>query len=101
MSPGKRDDFFRALAEAMPAPKSELDHSSAYELLVAVILSAQATDRGVNIATRKLFPVANTPRKMVKLGEEGLTEYIKTIGLFRGKARNVIAMSRQIGRAHV
>ena len=100
MSPGKRDDFFRALAEAMPAPKSELDHSSAYELLVAVILSAQATDRGVNIATRKLFPVANTPRKMVKLGEEGLTEYIKTIGLFRGKARNVIAMSRLLIDAH-
>ncbi len=100
MSPRKREEFFHALAEAMPAPKSELEHSSSYELLVAVILSAQATDKGVNIATRRLFPVANTPQKMVKLGDEGLTEYIKTIGLFRGKARNVIAMSRLLIDEH-
>src|SRR5439155_16126606 len=77
-----------------PSPKSELEHSTPYELLVAVILSAQATDKSVNVATKKLFPVANTPQKMVALGEEKLCEYIKTIGLYRGKARNVIAMSR-------
>ena len=94
MSPKKREEFFAALASAMPDPKSELEHSSAYELLVAVILSAQATDKGVNVATRRLFPVANTPQKMVKLGEAGLTGYIKTIGLYRGKAKNVIAMSQ-------
>ncbi len=100
MSPKNREAFFRALAEAMPDPKSELEHRSAYELLIAVILSAQATDKGVNIATRKLFPVANTPQKMVKLGEEGLTEYVKTIGLYRGKAKNVIATSRILVEEH-
>jgi endonuclease-3 len=100
MSPAKREAFFRALAEAMPSPKSELEHSTPYELLVAVILSAQATDKSVNLATRKLFPVANTPQKMVKLGEEGLTAYIKTIGLYRGKAKNVIAMSRILAEEH-
>ena len=94
MSPKNREAFFRALAEAIPDPKSELEHRTAYELLVAVILSAQATDKSVNVATRTLFPVANTPQKMAKLGEEGLTEYIKTIGLFRGKAKNVVAMSK-------
>src|SRR5213079_977058 len=78
----------------MPSPKSELEHSTPYELIVAVILSAQATDKGVNVATRKLFPVANTPQKMVALGEEKLRDYIKTIGLYRGKAKNVIAMSK-------
>src|SRR5690242_7117621 len=93
MSPKNREAFFKALAEAMPSPKSELEHSSPYELLVAVILSAQATDKSVNVATRKLFPIANSPPKMVKLGEERLTEYIKTIGLFRGKAKNLVAMS--------
>jgi len=100
MSPKNREAFFAALAAAMPDPRSELDHSSPYELLVAVILSAQATDKGVNVATRKLFPVANTPQKMVKLGEEGLTEYIKTIGLFRGKAKNVIATSKILVEEH-
>jgi len=100
MSPKNREAFFKALAEAMPSPRSELEHASPYELLVAVILSAQATDRGVNIATRKLFPVANTPQKMVKLGESGLTEYIKTIGLFRGKAKNVTAMSAILVEEH-
>jgi endonuclease-3 len=100
MSPAKREAFFRALAAAMPSPKSELEHSTPYELLVAVILSAQATDKSVNVATRKLFPVANTPQKMVKLGEEGLTGYIKTIGLYRGKAKNVIAMSRILVEEH-
>jgi endonuclease-3 len=100
MSPVKREAFFRALAEAMPSPKSELEHSTPYELLVAVILSAQATDKSVNLATRNLFPVANTPQEMVQLGEDGLTGYIKTIGLYRGKAKNVIAMSRILVEEH-
>ena len=100
MSPKNREAFFKALAEAMPSPKSELEHASPYELLVAVILSAQATDKSVNVATRKLFPVANSPPKMVKLGEERLTEYIKTIGLFRGKAKNVVTMSRILVEEH-
>ena len=65
MSPAKREEFFRLLAKAMPNPRSELEHSTPYELLVAVVLSAQATDKGVNIATRKLFPVANTPAKIL------------------------------------
>ena len=94
MSPKRREEFFAALARAMPDPKSELEHSTPYELLVAVILSAQATDRSVNVATKKLFPVANTPEKMAALGEERLSEYIKTIGLYRGKAKNVVAMSK-------
>jgi endonuclease-3 len=100
MSPAKREAFFRALAEAMPSPKSELEHSTPYELLVAVILSAQATDKSVNLATRNLFPVASTPQEMVQLGEDGLTGYIKTIGLYRGKAKNVIAMSRILVEEH-
>jgi endonuclease III len=100
MSPAKREAFFRALAEAMPSPKSELEHSTPYELLVAVILSAQATDKSVNLATRNLFPVASTPQEMVQLGEDGLTGYIKMIGLYRGKAKNVIAMSRILVEEH-
>ena len=100
MSPAKRHEFFRRLREAMPEPKSELEHGSPYELLVAVILSAQATDKGVNIATRKLFPVANTPARIAALGEEKLMEYIKTIGLFRNKAKNVVAMSRILVAQH-
>ena len=100
MSPGNREAFFQALAAAMPDPRSELDHATPYELLVAVILSAQATDKSVNVATKKLFPVARTPQKMVKLGEEGLIEYIKTIGLYRGKAKNVVAMSRILLEEH-
>jgi endonuclease-3 len=100
MSPDKRHEFFRRLREAMPEPRSELEHGSAFELLVAVILSAQATDKGVNGATRKLFPVANTPAKMAALGEENLMEYIKTIGLFRNKAKNVVAMSRILVEQH-
>ncbi|SRR5258706_5754331 len=100
MTPGKREEFFAALAKAMPSPRSELEHSTSYELIVAVILSAQATDKGVNVATKKLFPVANTPRAMVALGEEKLSDYIKTIGLYRGKAKNVIAMSKILIEKH-
>ena len=77
-----------------PEPKGELEHVNAFTLLVAVALSAQATDAGVNKATRKLFQIADTPQKMLDLGEEGLTEHIKTIGLFRQKAKNVMKLSR-------
>ncbi len=94
MSPAKREEFFRALAAAMPNPKSELEFTTPYELLVAVVLSAQATDKSVNLATRTLFPVANTPAKIAALGVEGLEKYVRTIGLYRGKAKNVVALSR-------
>ena len=94
MTPAKREEFFKRLAAAMPDPKSELEHRTPFELLVAVVLSAQATDKSVNLATAKLYPVANTPERIAALGAEGLEEYIRTIGLYRGKARNVIALSR-------
>ncbi|MGZ5596922.1 MAG: endonuclease III [Usitatibacter sp.] len=94
MSPAKREELFRRLAEAMPDPKSELEHATPFELLVAVVLSAQATDKSVNLATQRLFPVANTPEKIAALGVEGLEKYIRTIGLYRGKARNVVALSQ-------
>jgi endonuclease-3 len=94
MTPAKREALYRKLAAAIPEPKSELEHTTPYELLVAVVLSAQATDKGVNLATRKLFPVANTPAKIAALGVEGLEKYIRTIGLYRGKAKNVIALSK-------
>jgi endonuclease-3 len=94
MSPAKREEFFKRLAAAMPDPKSELEHTTPFELLVAVVLSAQATDKSVNLATANLYPVANTPEKIAALGVEGLESYIRTIGLYRGKARNVIALSR-------
>lgn len=87
-------EIFRRFHEAEPEPKGELEHVNAYTLLVAVALSAQATDAGVNKATRALFRIADTPEKMLALGEEGLTEHIKTIGLFRQKAKNVIRLSQ-------
>lgn len=87
-------EVFRRFHEAEPEPKGELDHVNAYTLVVAVALSAQATDAGVNKATRSLFQVADTPQKMLDLGEDGLIEHIKTIGLFRQKAKNVIKLSR-------
>lgn len=92
----KRDieEFYSRLAEADPAPKGELHYTSPYTLLVAVVLSAQATDVGVNKATGALFKVADTPEKMVKLGEAKLKNYIKTIGLFNTKAKNVIRLSK-------
>jgi endonuclease-3 len=83
-----------------PEPRTELAYQSSYELLVAVVLSAQATDKSVNLATAKLFPVANTPRKMVALGEAKVTGYIRTIGLFRTKAKNVVALSRLLLEQH-
>jgi endonuclease III len=94
------EEFFRRLQKANPEPKGELEHINPYTLLIAVVLSAQATDAGVNKATRSLFAVADTPDKMVALGEERLREYIKTIGLYRGKARNVIALSRRLIDEH-
>ncbi len=95
-----RTEIFSRLREHNPNPETELEYSSPYELLVAVALSAQATDVSVNKATRKLFPVANTPQQMVELGEEGLKQYIKTIGLFNSKAKNVVAMSRLLLERH-
>jgi endonuclease-3 len=93
-------EFFRRLAEDNPNPETELEYGNAFQLLVAVALSAQATDVGVNKATERLFKVADTPEKMLALGEDGLIEHIKTIGLFRNKARAVIAMSRQLLERH-
>ncbi len=87
-------EIFARLRAARPEPRGELEHVNAYTLLVAVALSAQATDAGVNRATRALFRIADTPQKMLELGEEGLIEHVKTIGLFRQKARNVIRLSR-------
>lgn len=86
--------FYATLAEALPEPRSELEYTSPYTLLVAVVLSAQATDKGVNKATRGLFAAADTPEKMVALGEEAVREHIKTIGLFNTKAKNVVALSK-------
>src|ERR1700712_1900754 len=88
------EDFFARLKKMMPAPQTELKSVNPYTLLVAVVLSAQATDKGVNKATEPLFKIVDTPAKMVALGEAKLTDYIKTIGLYRGKARNVIALSK-------
>jgi endonuclease III len=87
-------EIFRRFHAEQPEPQGELEHVNAFTLLVAVALSAQATDVGVNKATRALWPIADTPEKMLALGEEGLTEYIKTIGLYRQKAKNVIKLSR-------
>jgi endonuclease-3 len=100
MNPAKRVEFFRRLRTANPSPKSELDYRSPFELLVAVILSAQATDKSVNLATARLFPVANTAETIAAMGEEGLMAYIKTIGLFRMKAKNVVAMARILIAEH-
>ncbi|WP_213981598.1 endonuclease III [Sphingomonas sp. dw_22] len=93
-------EFFARLAEANPHPETELESVNDYTLLVAVVLSAQATDAGVNKATRRLFAEVDTPEKMVALGEEGLKQHIKTIGLFNTKARNVIALSEALIRDH-
>ncbi len=89
-------EIFRRFAEANPHPRGELEHLNPYTLLVAVVLSAQATDAGVNKATRPLFAIADTPEKMLALGEDKVREMIKTIGLFRTKAKNVIALSERL-----
>ncbi|GAB3681464.1 endonuclease III [Salinisphaera aquimarina] len=96
MNKTKRTEIFERLKAANPAPKTELEYGSSFELLIAVILSAQATDVGVNKATRKLYPVANTPQAILDLGEDGLKEYVKTIGLYNSKAANIIKTCRAL-----
>ena len=95
-TPAEVREAFSRFRKANPEPKGELEHLNPYTLLVAVVLSAQATDAGVNKATRALFQVADTPQKMLALGEEKVRDYIKTIGLYRNKARNVIALSEKL-----
>lgn len=100
MSPEHTDAFYAALSAAIPAPETELDWLNPYTLLVAVVLSAQATDVSVNIATRPLFAIADTPAAMVALGEERVRGFIKSIGLFNTKAKNVIALSERLLAEH-
>src|ERR1700739_2550115 len=95
-SKGEARDFYRRLAETRPIPQTELEFINPFTLLVAVVLSAQATDTGVNKATPALFAIVDTPQKMLELGEERLVEMIRTIGLFRTKARNLMALSRML-----
>jgi len=95
-----RQEFFRRLQAIDPHPTTELEYQSTFELLVAVILSAQATDVSVNLATRRLYKIANTPKAILDLGEEGLKDYIKTIGLFNSKAKNVIATCKILLEKH-
>ena len=100
MNKEKRIEILKRLHAANPHPTTELNFSSPFELLIAVILSAQATDKGVNKATDKLFPVANTPQAILALGVDGLKEYIKTIGLFNSKAENIIKTCRDLIEKH-
>ena len=100
MKPADIDEFFRRLAADNPAPKTELEYINPYTLLVAVVLSAQATDIGVNKATGPLFQIVQTPQQMVELGEEKLRQYIRTIGLFNTKAKNVIKLSEILVAEH-
>ena len=100
MNPQKRRAIFERFRAANPNPTSELVHTTPFELLVAVVLSAQATDKGVNKATEKLFRVANTPAAIAKLGEAGLIPYIQTIGLYRNKAKNVVKLAEILVRDH-
>ncbi len=100
MNAEKRRRIFAALARANPDPKTELEYGNPFQLLVAVLLSAQATDKSVNAATRKFFPFVKTPADLVALGEAQLAEYIKTIGLFRNKAKNAIAAAQQLIERH-
>ncbi len=100
MNKDKRTEIFTRFRKANPTPTTELEYNSTFELLIAVILSAQATDVGVNKATAKLYPVANTPEAVLALGVDGLKEYIKTIGLFNSKAENVIKTCRMLIELH-
>jgi endonuclease III len=100
MNADKRRQIYERLRAGNPKPTTELEYSTPFELLVAVILSAQATDKSVNAVTRKLFPVARSPRAIAELGVEGLSKYIRTIGLWKAKAKNVIATASAIADAH-
>ncbi|PWF25212.1 endonuclease III [Corticimicrobacter populi] len=100
MNAAKRLEMFQRLRAANPHPTTELEYDTPFQLLIAVILSAQATDKSVNLATRRFFPQYGTPQTLFDLGEEGLAEYIKTIGLYRTKARNVIATCRMLLDLH-
>ena len=100
MNPQKRHEIFRRLREANPNPRSELAYTNPFELLVSVVLSAQATDKSVNLATARLYPIANTPQALLALGQTRLENAIKTIGLYRTKAKNVIALCRELIDKH-
>ncbi|MGD7034191.1 endonuclease III [Methylotuvimicrobium buryatense] len=100
MNQTKRQAIFDRLAATIPEPTTELTYSSPFELLIAVVLSAQATDKSVNKATAQLFPIANTPESILNLGEAGLKEHIKTIGLFNSKAANIMQLCRQVLEKH-
>ncbi|HTP46721.1 MAG TPA: endonuclease III [Casimicrobiaceae bacterium] len=100
MNPAKRRAIYERLRARNPNPRSELDYATPFELLVAVVLSAQATDKSVNLATARLFPKANTPDAIRKLGERGLIPYIRTIGLYRTKARNIVALCHRLLDEH-
>jgi endonuclease-3 len=100
MNSHKRHEIFSRLREHIKQPRSELEYRSNFELLISVLLSAQATDISVNKATTKLYPVANTPQKMLTLGEDGVKQYIKTIGLFNSKAKNIIATCKILIEQH-
>src|SRR5262245_3049861 len=100
MNADKRREIYERLKAANPKPTTELEYSTPFELLVAVILSAQATDKSVNAVTRKLYPVARTPQAIANLGVEGLSKYIRTIGLWKAKAKNVVATASAIADKH-
>jgi endonuclease-3 len=100
MTPARRRAIYRRFQRANPAPTTELEHSSPFELLAAVMLSAHTTDKSVNAATRKLFPVANTPEAIAALGAEGLRPYLKSVGLYNSKSKNLAELSRQLVERH-
>jgi endonuclease III len=100
VKPAQVRELFERLQSLNPHPATELEHSTPFELLIAVILSAQATDKSVNIATRKLFPVANTPQQILALGTDGLASYVKTIGLYPGKVKHILATCRLLIERH-
>ena len=100
LTKAKAEELYSRLAEVRPDPRTELEYTNPYTLLVAVVLSAQATDKGVNRATGPMFQIADTPAKMLRLGEEGVADHIKTIGLWRNKAKNVIALSQALIDQH-
>jgi endonuclease-3 len=100
MNPARRRAIFRRFQQSNPAPTTELEHTTPFELLAAVMLSAHTTDKSVNSATRKLFPVANTPEKILALGVEGVRPYLKSVGLYNAKSKNLIAMCKLIVEKH-